>query len=470
MPYCAPPLFLEDWEGRGDGMGRIVVIGAGRSGLAAAAYLRKSGREVVLNERRAEPDGATVARLASLGVPGVWGDHPLALLEDCDEVLLSPGVPPGLPFVQEALARSIPVIGELELAHRVLRARDDGSQLLAITGTNGKSTTTDLTAHLLKAAGLPTVACGNLGVPLIEALEGAALGTRFALECSSYQLETVRSFRAEGAVLLNLTPDHLVRHGSMDRYLEAKLRIFEGQGPRDLRLLPMTAELSGQVPGQGAEARFGWGDSGGPGAWCDEAGLLRMRYFGGPALALVHRSELRIPGDHNVENALAAALLAHHGGAGLEALQAGLRSYPGLAHRIAFCGEREGVMAYNDSKGTNVDATLTAIRALKGPLVLLLGGEDKGTSYAPLRAALEGKLRELIFLGDAIGPLERDLGDLPHTSIWAFDEAVARAFAIAQSGDQVLLSPACASFDQFRNFEVRGEHFEELAKAWVEGG
>jgi len=451
-------------------MGRIVVIGAGRSGLAAAAYLVNSGRDVVLNERRAEPDAATVARLMAMGVVGVWGDHPLALLDECDEVLLSPGVPPSLPFVQEALARGISVIGELELAHRVLRERQDGSMLLAITGTNGKSTTTDLAAHLLKAAGIPTVACGNLGVPLIEALEGAGPGTRFALECSSYQLETVVDFHAEAAVLLNLTPDHLARHGNMEAYLDAKLRIFQGQGPTDLRLTPLAEDFSAKLPGQGQAARFGWADPATFGAWCDASGILHLRDCAGCVLDLVHRSELRIPGDHNVENALAAAMLAHHGGAELEALRLGLRSYPGLAHRIAFCGERGGVKAYNDSKGTNVDATLTAIRALPGPLVLLLGGEDKGSSYMPLRAALEGKLRELIFLGDAIPHLERDLGDLPHTSIWAFNAAVERAFSMAQAGDQVLLSPACASFDQFKNFEHRGERFESLAKEWSEQG
>jgi UDP-N-acetylmuramoylalanine--D-glutamate ligase len=448
-------------------MGRIVVIGAGRSGLSAAAHLAESGHEVVLNERRSEPDAPTVARLAALGVAGVWGDHPLSLLDGCEEVILSPGVPPRLPFVQEALSRGISVIGELELAHRTLRARRDGSRILAITGTNGKSTTTDLLAHLLKAAGLPAVACGNLGVPLIEALDGAEPGTRFALECSSYQLETVKEFHAEGAALLNLTPDHLARHGTMEAYLGAKLRVFQGQSADDLRLTPLAEPFDAQAPGQGFSARFGWEDSGGCGAWCDASGMLRLRDRTGQNLELVHRAALRIPGNHNVENALAAAMLAHHGGAPVEALRAGLASYPGLAHRIALCGERDGIKAYNDSKGTNVDATLTAVHALPGPLVLLLGGEDKGTSYAPLRAALEGKLRELVFLGDAIPQLERDLGDLSHTSIWAFDAAVARAFEVARSGDQVLLSPACASFDQFKNFEHRGEHFEALARAWA---
>jgi len=181
----------------------------------------------------------------------------------------------------------------------------------------------------------------------------------------------------------------------------------------------------------------------------------------------VPRSQLLIPGDHNVENAMAAAVLARHGGADLDGIRAGLRSYPGLAHRMVLCGERDGVKVYNDSKGTNSDATLTGIRALPGPLVLILGGQDKGSGYLPLRAALEGKLRRLVFLGEAIPQLERDLGDLPHTTIQPFDEAVAAALALAQPGDQVLLSPACASFDQFDNFEQRGEHFEALVKAWV---
>lgn len=445
-------------------MGWNVVVGAGRTGLAVVTHLVKSGQSVILTDRKADPDGATVAHLAKLGVLGVWGDHPLTLLEDCDEVILSPGVPARLPFAEEARQRGISVIGELELAHRVLRARGDGSVVLAITGTNGKSTTTDLTAHLLKAAGLPAIPCGNLGTPLLEALQEAAPDARFALECSSYQLETVRDFRAEAAALLNLTPDHLARHGNLEAYLEAKLRIFQHQGPENLRLTPLSERFADHAPGQGRDARFGWSEPPREGAWCDEAGMLHLRDVQGRNHPLISRKELRIPGDHNVENALVAAFLAHHGGADLESLRQGLRTYPGLAHRMVLCAERGGVKVYNDSKGTNVDATLTAIRALPGPLVLLLGGEDKGSSYEPLRFALEGKLRHLVFLGDAIPMLERDLGDLPHHSIWAFDEAVAQALALALPGDQVLLSPACASFDQFKNFEQRGEHFEELVR------
>lgn len=438
---------------------RTVVMGAGRSGLAAARFLAAQGRPVVLTDSRPDPGPALELDLAHAGIPGVWGDHPLALLEDCGELVISPGIPRTAPFVAEALDRGIAVIGEVELAHRLIRERKDGSRVLAVTGTNGKSTTTDLTAHLLRASGLPAIACGNLGTPVIEAVASATPGSVFVIELSSYQLESTRAFHAEGAAFLNLTPDHLARHGDMETYRRTKLRIFEGQTTDDLRVVPVAhPEWWRDAQGTGRAARFGWSECE---AWCDASGAMTLQ-----GELLLHRSELRIPGDHNVENALAACLLAAHGGAAIPALRDGLRSYPGLAHRIAFCGERGGVKAYNDSKGTNADATLTAIRALPGPLVLLLGGTDKGASYEPLREALAGKLRRLIFLGEAIPQLLRDLDDLPHEVVPAFDDAVAAALSLAQPGDQVLLSPACASFDQFNNFEERGDRFEALVQTW----
>jgi len=438
---------------------RTVVMGAGRSGLAAARFLAAQGRPVVLTDSRTDPGPALELDLAHAGIPGVWGDHPLALLEDCGELVISPGIPRTAPFVAEALDRGIAVIGEVELAHRLIRERKDGSRVLAVTGTNGKSTTTDLTAHLLRASGLPAIACGNLGTPVIEAVASATPGSVFVIELSSYQLESTLTFHAEGAAFLNLTPDHLARHGDMETYRRTKLRIFEGQTADDLRVVPVAhPEWWQDAPGTGRAVRFGWSECE---AWCDASGAMIL--LGEP---LLHRSELRIPGEHNVENALAACLLAAQGGAAIAALREGLRSYPGLAHRIAFCGERGGVKAYNDSKGTNVDATLTAIRALPGPLVLLLGGTDKGASYEPLREALAGKLRRLIFLGEAIPQLLRDLDDLPHEVVPAFDDAVAAALSLAQPGDQVLLSPACASFDQFNNFEERGDRFEALVQTW----
>ncbi len=449
-------------------MSRVIVIGAGRSGLAVASNLSRSGIEVIVSDKRTEPDPSILQQMSDLDIPGIWGAHPLSLLDDCREIVLSPGVPPNIPFLQEALRRGISVVGELELAHRILRRRADGSRILAVTGTNGKSTTPDLLAHLLKSAGLPAVACGTLGTPLMAAMEGMGRETRYALECSSYQLETIRDFHAEGAAILNLTPDHLARHGTMESYLDAKLRIFERQTAGDVRLTPAAdPTFDAFAPGHGRSCRFGWGAPKGPGAWCDPEGRLWLVDGFGTTEALLHRSELRIPGDHNVENALAASVLARHGGAGPEAIREGLRTYPGLAHRMVLCGEKEGVKVYNDSKGTNVDATLTAIKALPGPLVLLLGGQDKGSPYEPLRRFLEGKLRRLVFLGEAIPKLEAELGDLPHTTLQPFDEAVRAALRIAQRGDQVLLSPACASFDQFNNFEERGDRFEALVKAWL---
>lgn len=440
---------------------RTVVMGAGRSGLAAARHLAKRGQAVLVTDKRPDPGPALEAELTGLGIPGVWGDHPFVLLDGCEELILSPGIPRSVPFVAAAIEQGIPVVGEVELAHRVLRERGDGSRVLAVTGTNGKSTTTDLAAHLLNASGIAAAACGNLGTPMIEAVEAAASGTVFVVELSSYQLESTRAFRAEGAAFLNLAPDHLARHGTMETYRRTKLRIFERQGAGDLRVVPAAhPEWWEDAPGSARTARFGWSACE---AWCDGSGLLRLH--GEP---LVSRSELLIPGDHNVENALAACLLASHAGASRESLCASLKSYPGLAHRIAFCGEKGGVRAYNDSKGTNVDATLTAIRALPGPLVLLLGGTDKGASYEPLREALAGKLRRLVFLGEAIPQLTRDLADLPHEVVPAFDDAVRAAFALAQPGDQVLLSPACASFDQFDNFEQRGDRFEKLARTWCQ--
>ena len=441
---------------------RTVVMGAGRSGLTAARYLAAHGHDVVLTDIRPDPGPELADQMARAGVPGVWGGHPLVLLDGCGEVIISPGISRGVPFVAEASRRGIPVIAEVELAHRVLRARAERGCILAVTGTNGKSTTTDLAAYLLHAAGLPAVACGNLGLPFLEAVEGAGPGTRFVVELSSYQLESVVAFHADAAAFLNLTPDHLARHGDLEGYRRAKRRIFERQEAGDLRVVPL-AQPEGweDAPGDAATARFGWAPCE---AWCDSGGMLRL-----DGETLLSRRELRIPGDHNVENALAAALLARHGGAPLKAIREGLRTYAGLAHRIAFCGERGGVQAYNDSKGTNVDATLTAIRALPGPLVLLLGGTDKGASYAPLREALDGKLRRLVFLGEAIPKLQRDLADLPHETVPAFDDAVRQALSIAQPGDQVLLSPACASFDQFNNFEERGERFEALVRDWATG-
>jgi UDP-N-acetylmuramoylalanine--D-glutamate ligase len=450
-------------------MGRVVVLGAGSSGLGAVEHLVKIGKNVTLTESKSKIDVNIETQLAKLQVLVVYGSHPFDLLDECEELVLSPGVSLMLPFVTEALRRGISVIGELELAHRALRAKNNKAMILAVTGTNGKSTTTDLLAHLFKMSSIPSVACGNLGVPLITAMGCTISEMRFALECSSYQLETVKDFHAEAAVILNLTPDHLARHLTMENYRDIKMRIFQHQSAKDLRLTPILDPVSnGFFLGNGCHARFGWEDTYKSGAWCDNKGNIWLKDSDTTNL-LINRSQLIVPGDHNVENAMAAAVLANYGGVSLDAIREGLRTYTGLAHRIMLCGERNNIKAYNDSKGTNVSATMTAINSLSGPLVVLLGGQDKGVGYQPLRQTLAGKLRSLVFLGDAIPQLERDLGDLPHRSVYSFDAAVEMAIDLAISGDQILLSPACASFDQFQDFEERGDRFEKIIKNWVKG-
>jgi UDP-N-acetylmuramoylalanine--D-glutamate ligase len=443
-----------------------VIVGAGKSGLAVAKHLANSGSPFLLTDSNPNPDQELISQLAQWDAPGVWGGHPSTLLDIASEIVVSPVINPKIRFVQDALQRGISVIGELELAFRALRSKDASAMILAVTGTHGKSPTPDLAAHLLRAGGLSAVACGNIGFPFLEAVDNAEAGTRFVVECSSYQLETIRQFKANAAAILNLTPDHLARHGTIEAYLAAKLRVFERQSLADLCIAPANADFLSAFEPLGQQALFGWKNIKDRGAWCNQAGDLIVRDGQGKTTTILNRSKLLIPGGHNVENALAAILLAMHGGASFDAIRECLQTYPGLAHRLAFCGEKNGVKAYNDSKGTNVDATLTAINALPGPLVLLLGGEDKGSGYNPLREALDGKLRRLVFLGDAIPMLERDLGDLPHSSLPAFDDAVNEALLLAQPGDQVLLSPACASFDQFKNFEERGERFELLFRQW----
>ncbi|MCL1908277.1 MAG: UDP-N-acetylmuramoyl-L-alanine--D-glutamate ligase [Holophagaceae bacterium] len=448
-------------------MKHTVIVGAGKSGMAVARHLAKAGIPAVMTDSNPSPHNDTVSQLAAWRVPGVWGSHPFSLLDSATEVIISPVVSPGIQFVQEAKLRGISVVGELEFAHRVLRARDSTAKVLAITGTNGKSTTTDLTAHLLKTGGLPAVACGNYGFPFLDAVDSAEAGARFVLECSSYQLETILNFRAEVAAILNLAPDHLLRHGDMEAYLAAKLRIFEGQSEADQCIIPASADFLSSFHTRAQVSKFGWNHIEGKGAWCDSKGNMLMYDPSGDEVDIVNRSELLIPGKHNVENAMVASLLAFLGGTSIDSIRLGLKTYPGLIHRLAFCGEKNGARAYNDSKATNVEATLTAIQALEGPLILLLGGEDKGCGYDPLSVALHGKLRHLVFMGDAVPMLERDLGDLPHTVCIDFDGAVKKALALAVPGDKILLSPACASFDQFNNFEERGERFEKLVSEWM---
>ena len=393
---------------------RVVVLGLARSGVAAAAALERLGSEVVRVDRKLGPD-----------------DDP-ALLDGAGLLVKSPGVPGEHALVVEARRRGLPVWSEVELGFRLLAPRP----FVAVTGTNGKTTTTELLGAIFRAAGLPVEVAGNVGRALTSVdPERAAPAAWVVCETSSFQLEDVELFRPRIAVLLNLEPDHLDRHGSFEAYRTAKLRAFAAQGPGDVAVVPRGF---GAVPGAGRRVEFAAGD---------------------PLPA-----EPLIPGDHNRENAAAATAAARAAGIPDTAIAAALRSFPGVVHRLEPVGEIAGVRYVNDSKATNTAAARRALAAFPAPLLVILGGSLKGESFDELAADVRGRARAVYLIGEAseelAGALDR--AGVAYERAGTLAVAVACAHAAARPGDVVLLSPACASYDQFENFEQRGEEFRRL--------
>ena len=451
-----------------DLQGRTVsVLGAGKSGLAASELLLSRGARVTLwDERPAASLGAE--GLAGRGV-ALRGGTPLGNLDlgRPDLLVVSPGVPLRLPSVVRAREAGCPVWGEIELAARFL---PPGAPVLGVTGTNGKSTTTALLGALAAAGGLEAFVGGNLGTPLSRAVLGPARRA-YVLELSSFQLEGMDTVRVHAAAVLNLTPDHLDRYEGMEDYARAKARIFRSQEPGDVAVVnaddPWTVGMLAGVRGR----RFGFTLR--PGLPPPE-GLLGLAEpteggfqlgFAGVRLRLANRA---LRGAHNLANAMAAALLAFHAGVEPGALQAGLDAFPGLAHRLESVRTLDGVEWVNDSKATNVDAVLTALSAFPPGqrLWLIAGGRGKGAPYAPLARASVGKVAGLLTLGQDAPLLESEFAAVcPVHACETLDRAVARARTLARPGEVVLLSPACASYDQFRNFEHRGDTFRALVEA-----
>jgi UDP-N-acetylmuramoylalanine--D-glutamate ligase len=454
--------------------GPYLVVGLARSGRAAALALRARGQEVI-GVDAGEPPGVEALREA--GVEVRTGERSAALAERARTLVKSPGVPAGEPLLLRARERGVPVLGELELAWRMLE-----SEVIAVTGTNGKTTTTELIGHVHRTAGVRVAVAGNVGVPLSAlayrdegALEPAALppGTAIVCEASSFQLEDADAFAPEAAVLLNITPDHLDRHGTVEAYREAKLKIFARQLPSDLAVIPVGIGVDPRAGGGRAhEVRFGEDDR----AQLRLAqGALWWERLGEPLLAV---SELHLRGRHNVENAMAAAAVCLARGLEPAAVRAALRDFPGVRHRLEEVGVRAGVLYVNDSKATNVASTLVALRALspiradepaagasaERAIHLILGGQSKGQELSELRAEVARNARAVYLIGEDAPLLEHALAEIGPPVIMCGDleRAVERARASARPGDVVLLSPGCASFDQFADFEARGERFREL--------
>jgi UDP-N-acetylmuramoylalanine--D-glutamate ligase len=401
--------------------------------------------------------GEIVDRLRQAGCALELGVHTIPVFTAQDLIVPSPGVPADLPALVAARSARIPIWSEIELASRYLRGR-----LIAITGSNGKTTTTALLGHILRAAGMPVIVAGNIGTPLISCVDQSTDGSVTVAEVSSFQLELIDSFRPNIAVLLNLTPDHLDRHASFDDYCRAKLRLFENQNERDFAVInaddPVVAR---QAPSRPQIRWFSRNRRVAAGATLLD-GKIVFRDDAGETF-LLDRAVIGLRGEHNVENVLAAASAAWLAGAPALTIAGAVRSFPGVEHRLEFVAEIDGVQFFNDSKATNVDAALKAIAAFPGGLFVILGGKDKGSDYAPLIEPLRQRARLVLLIGAAAQKIESQIGgSVPTVHAETLDRALALACERATRGDTVLLAPACASFDQFENYEHRGRVFKQL--------
>ncbi|MBN9658888.1 MAG: UDP-N-acetylmuramoyl-L-alanine--D-glutamate ligase [Acidobacteria bacterium] len=428
---------------------RVTVFGMGKSGLATIGLLQAHGAVVRASDLK------TPADLPDLGVEFVpQGPEALA---NCDWAVLSPGVPPNRPLFEEAANRGVRIVGDVEAASWFLRG-----PIIGITGANGKTTTTALVGHLLDTAGIACQVGGNIGTPLASMVNSSQDDKWNVLELSSFQLETSDTLHVQIAAALNVTPDHLDRHGSFENYAAAKARIFRNQTGSDFAVLNAENETTVGYAKQTA-AQVHWFHAGAavqPGFYRDGDQLTAD---GVPFMAV---SEVKLRGRHNLENVLAGACAAHLAGAPLAAIREGVMSFPGVEHRIEYVRTVNGAAYYNDSKATNVDATVKALESFEHGLWVILGGKDKNSDYTTLRELLHNRAKAVLLIGDAAKKIADHLGDavrLEHCGDLA--SAVALAHREAQPDDTVLLAPACASFDQFSGYEERGRVFKQLVNA-----
>jgi len=439
---------------------RVEILGLGVSGRAAAELLLRRGVEVVATDARPAAELELGALASAPGLELRLGREERELAAGVDALVVSPGAPYGHPLAAAARAAGVPVAAEVELAFAFL----DG-QVVAVTGSNGKSTTTAMAGALLAGAGRPVEVCGNIGVPLSRVVEGAP-GRTFVVELSSFQLECVHRFHASAAALLNLSPDHLDRHGSLAAYLAAKRRVFENQTAGD------TAVINADEPEVAAtllvarRRAFSLADQVDDGCFLADGRVIE-RAPGAADLELFAAADVPLRGPHNLENAMAAALLARALGAPAAPLAAALRAFRGLPHRLEPVAERAGVVFYDDSKGTNVAATARSLEGFPdGSVHLILGGRNKGADLAYLRPIVARKAVRAYLIGESAALFAAALdGAVELARAGTLDRAVAEAAERARPGESVVLSPACASFDQFRDYVDRGRQFRRLARA-----
>src|SRR5580700_8273814 len=444
---------------------RVLVVGLGKSGVASALFMKAHGARVTVSDTKSGDELRNeIPVLLDHGITVETGGHGDRTFHGQDLIVVSPGVPVDAPPLVQARALGETVIGEIELAANFLPG-----PIIAITGSNGKTTTTALTGEIMTAAGLPALVGGNIGTPAISLAERATPETVIVLEVSSFQLETIQTFRPRVAVVLNVTPDHLDRHRTVEVYVAAKTRIFENQQTSDFAVLnaddPTCVAMAAQTRAQ--VFWFSRQKEVQQGAWVRDGNIVFRDAAAEKEIMQV--AEIPLKGAHNLENVLAATCAGMLMGCTPEKVRQAVRDFKAVEHRLEFVATIRGVDYYNDSKATNVDATIKALESFPGNIHLILGGKDKGSDYSVLNELLRQRVKRVYTIGAAAGKIESQIvspksGNVEVVHAETLENALRKANAVAEPGDVVLLAPACASFDQFKNYEQRGQAFKEIVR------
>ncbi|MDF2839428.1 MAG: UDP-N-acetylmuramoylalanine--D-glutamate ligase [Clostridia bacterium] len=442
---------------------KVLVIGAAVTGIPAVEQLCKMGAAVTLNDKKSTEEISAMLKGTRINhIRIVGGEHPVELAEECELVIVSPGVPLDMPLIKKAHELGREVIGEIELAYRLT-----STPIAAITGTNGKTTTTALLGEIMKESGRKTFVTGNIGHAMISEVENAKVEDVFVLEASSFQLESTVDFRPKVSAILNITPDHLDRHKTFRNYVDAKCKVFRNQKPGDFAILNKDDEETYKTADRVLckSLFFSRKEILEEGAFLE--GQMLVIKLGDKKEEIIKKDEIYIKGPHNIENALAASMMAYCLGVKAEVIRKVLKEFKGVEHRLEYVDEINGVTYYNDSKGTNPDSSKVAIMAMDRPIVLIAGGYDKGSEFDDFISTFAGKVKELVLIGATADKIENAARKIGFHNIHRasdFEDAVAQCSKLSRSGDCVLLSPACASWGMFKNFEERGRIFKSLVK------
>jgi UDP-N-acetylmuramoylalanine--D-glutamate ligase len=442
---------------------RVLVVGLGKSGVASALFMKARGARVTVSDTKSGDELRNeIPVLLDNGITVETGGHGDRTFQGQDLIVVSPGVPVDAPPLVQARSLGESVIGEIELAAQFLPG-----PIVAITGSNGKTTTTTLTGEIMTASGFPALVGGNIGTPAISLAERAKPGTVIVLEISSFQLETIQSFRPKVAVVLNVTPDHLDRHRTFEIYAAAKTRIFENQQSEDCAVLnaddPTCVAMSKKTRAQ--VYWFSRQNEVERGTWVREGNIVFRDGSGQREIMQV--SEIPLKGAHNLENVLAAVCASVLMGCTAEKIRQAVHDFKAVEHRLEFVASIGGVDYYNDSKATNVDATIKALESFPANIHLILGGKDKGSDYTVLNDLLRQRVKRVYTIGAAAAKIESQIKGPEVVHAETLENAIRQAHASAHSGDVVLLAPACASFDQFKSYEHRGRNFKEMVKGLI---